>query len=514
MLAQATVSVADQAAPNRASGAGAATSDGMPRSAAGSAARDEHNLPHAPHPQGAQTLTPAVYRVPAEQPAPPAAGTAQQHQPEPAPNQDPTAALQLGSQCTSLERSADPAFLPHTVPLPPSLQSWGNNTNDQCSLASKSVSLDTFLAAGAASPRKSNTFTAECSGPHERAQPEQVVSLQQAGKDVINGGGEADSTARSAHPESSPASHRCDNAPAFWEGRRRSSSSSGHVHGSSAALSALAQAYSRAGQGSPAPAPAAQDAQMEHGAASERSPLEVSELLRVMAMKIDSQSNLQDMALPPCPALQASTGACSSPSELDSKGGITGAVSQNAPQQGPVSEQWGATTIPGPANPFAAACEQAELEAKAHGELSHAPSGRAGLGSAALPARDGDAEKSVTALSTCCEVGSCVAPASQCSPFQSGQTVSQGRSAAHSSPDSWNGNTSPCAAARCAFHLLAKSSIAGLPVAAWGVLAVLDMRAPNDIQPEPSGMPCLICCSTQSSGSFVDLIGLLLECTF
>lgn len=468
MLAQATVSAADQAATGHASDAGAATSNGMPRSAAVSAARDVRSCAYAPHPQRAHTPTQGASRAPAEQPAQPAASMAQQHQPAPVPDQDPAAALQMRSPCASLE--ADPAALPHIVPPPPSLQSWGNNANDQCSLASKSVSLDTFLAAGAASPRKSNTFSAESPGPDVRAEPKQVVSLQQAGDVMIKGSDEALSAARAAHLESSPASHQCDNAPAFWEGRRRSSSSSGHVHGSSAALSALAQAYSRAGLGSPAPAPATQIAQIGQGAASERSPLEVSELLRAMAMKIDSQTNLQDMTPLPCPAMDTITGACSSPSDLDIKGISTAAVSQNAPQKEPVSERWGSTPHPGPANPFAAACEQAELEAKAQGQLPQAPSGQAGLGSSELPARDGDAQKSVAALSTCCEVGSCIEPASQCSPFQSVQTVSQSRSNAHSSPDSWNGNTSPCAAARCVSHLLAKLSIAGLPVTARGIL--------------------------------------------
>ena len=141
------------------------------------------------------------------------------------------------------------------LPSPPSLQSWGNNTNDQCSLASKSVSLDLFLAAGGASPRRSNTFSRASPGRAARAEPEQTVSLQQPVAEAVKGSEDAVSAAKQAQAESSPALHPGDNAPAFWEGRRRSSSSSSHVHGSSAALSALAQAYSRAGQGRPGACP-------------------------------------------------------------------------------------------------------------------------------------------------------------------------------------------------------------------------------------------------------------------
>ena len=455
---QTSVSVPDQPATEHASNAGAATSDGVPQSESNSAAEVVHSRPVAPQSEGAETLTQSASGTPAEQPAQPSASAAQRQVPAPVrvPDQEPAAgALQPSSPCASLELGADPAGTPLVLPSPPSLQSWGNNTNDQCSLASKSVSLDLFLAAGGASPRRSNTFSRASPGPAAHAEPEQSVSLQQPVAEAVKGSEDAVSAAKQAQAESSPALHHGDNAPAFWEGRRRSSSSSGHVHGSSAALSALAQAYSRAGQGSPAPAQAAQEAQAQQLAASERSPLETSELLRVMAMKIDSQTNLQDMAHLPSPALQANSGACSTPSDLESRGATTGAVAHNAPQKEPVSEHWGSMTRPGPANPFAAACEQTDMEAKAQTQRSQAPSSRAGVGSTGLPARDAEAEKSVAALSMRCEAGSCIAPTSQCSPFESGQTVSQGRSNAHSSPDSWNGNTSPGAIARCASGMVA-----------------------------------------------------------
>ena len=458
MPAQASVSVPDQPATEHTSSAGAATSDGLPQSEINSAAGVAHSSPHAQR-EGAKVPTQSASRVPAEQPAQQPASPAQQHVPAPvrvSATEAAAGASQLSSPCESTEPGADPAGTPHNLPSPPSLQSWGNNTNDQCSLASKSVSLDLFLAAGGASPRRSNTFRVASPGPVVRKEPEQVVSLQQQPDvEAVRGDEVASSAAKQAQAESSPALHHQDNAPAFWEGRRRSSSGSNHVHGSSAALSALAQAYSRAGQGSPAPAQGAPEAQAQQVAASERSPMETSELLRVMAMKIDSQSNLHDMELLSSPALPAGTGACSTPSDLESGGAATGAVALNAPQKGPVSEQWGYAAHPGPSNPFAAACKQTDLEAKAQTQLSQAPSRQAGLGSAGLPAKDAEAEKSVAALSMRCEAGSCIAPTSQCSPFESGPTVSQGRSNAHSSPDSWNGNASPGAIARCVSDLLA-----------------------------------------------------------
>ncbi len=493
---QATVSTADQAVADRASDVGALTSDGMPCSNAVSPAKGVHSWPHTPQPQGAESLTQASTRIPAEQAAQPIGSAAQQQQPARLHDLDPAAgAGQLSSPCAAMERSADLACLPHVAPGPPSLQSWGNNANDQCSLASKSLSLDMFFTAGAASPRKSGAHAADVPGRAVRAEREQGVSPQQAGENATMIDEEAVSSARGARVDSSPALHHCDNAPAFWEGRRRSSSSSGHVHGSSAALSALAQAYSRAGQGSPV---AAQEAQAEQVAASEHSPQEISELLRLMAMKIDSQTNLQDMVPPPCPALQATTGACSSPSDLDmdSSRRTTGVMSQNAPQKGPVSEHWGATRHPGLSNPFAAACEQTELEAETQVELRHTPSTRAGLGSAAPPAQDCDAGKSVAALSTFCEAGSYVAPASQCSPFQSAQTVSQGRSNAHSSPDSWNGNTALSATARCAFPYAPghKSACHYREQRCWGGLDMQLQVTPSWDQPQQ--IPLQIFCKS------------------
>ncbi len=460
--AQASVSGPDQPATSRTSHSGAATSDGLPQSEITSAAGAVHSSPHASQPEGTKTPTQSASRAPAEQPPQHAASTAQQHVPAPVrvPDQQPAAgALQLSSPCASAELGSDPAGTLHILPSPPSLQSWGNNANDQCSLASKSVSLDLFLAAGGASPRRSNTFSAASPGLAVRSEPEQVVSLQQPGAEAVKGDEVAASAAKQAQAESSPTLHQHDNAPAFWEGRRRSSSSSGHVHGSSAALSALAQAYGRAGQGSPALAQAAQEAQAQQVAASERSPLETSELLRVMAMKIDSQANLQDMVPLASPALQAGTGACSTPSDMESRGVTTGTVAHNAPQKGPVSEQWGSAAHAGPANPFAAACEQTDMEAKAQVQLSQVPSTRAGVGSTGLPARDAEAEKSVAALSMRCEAGSCIAPTSHCSPFESGPTLSQGRSNAHSSPDSWYGNISLGALARCVSDMLASLNL-------------------------------------------------------
>ena len=458
MPVQATVSTADRAAACRASDVGAPTSDGMPCGEGVSAPRCAHGWPDAPQLQGAESLAQDPASIPAEQAAQAVGSAAQQHQPARLRDLDPAAgAAQLSSPCVSVERGADLACLPHIPPGSPSLQSWGNNATDQCSLASKSVSLDMLFTAAAAAPKRSDTHPAGGPGHLVGAEPEEVGAPQRACKDAMKGDEEAASSQTHAHIDTSSAMHHRDKAPAFWEGRRRSSSSAGHVHGSSAALSALAQAYSRAGQGSPAAALDAQKAQDEQLAASEGSPQEVSELLRVMARKIDSQANRPDKEPPPCPALQAKAGACSSPSHLDSNARAKGATAHNAPQEGLTSQRWVSATQPGPSNPFAAACEPAEMETEAQVELSQAPSSRAGAGSTALPARDGDAEpsqKSVAALSTCCEVGSCIAPPSQCSPFQSAQTVSQGRSNAHSSPDSWNGNTPLSAIVRCACPVL------------------------------------------------------------
>ena len=444
VYAQVIHSVTNQAATNCASDVEAHTSNKLPCSEAVRAARGGPRWPSTSPPQMPENLNPSAakgladYSRPAQQ---------EQHQLAFVPGQDPAArASQQSSPRASLELSANPAPSPQVVPAAPSLQSWGNAANDQCGLASKSASLDTSSIADAASPRISNTFPALVRGTPARAGPEHVGSLHQADSD------EAVSAARHAHADSSPAPQQCDNAPAFWGGARRSSSGSGHVHGSSAALSALAQAYSRAGQDSPQAAHKPQDA---HVSAIRGTPLEVSELLRAMAVKIDSQIRLQDANSPPS---QAATATCNTPSDLESKERTAEAMAHNAPQKEPASEHWPSAAHHGPPNPFAAACEQAEQELTAQVPLPQEPGSRAGAASASLTARDGDAVKSVAALSTCAEAGSCIAPpVSQGSPFHSAQTASQSRSLAPSSPDSWSGTAALCATARCALPTLVES---------------------------------------------------------
>ena len=260
------------------------------------------------------------------------------------------------------------------MPSAPSLQSWA-------ALDSKTASLDAESAAAA------------LAGLRAPPSPSQQPKVSDDSGSAQRGG---------LHTADAQAGGE-ENAPAFWEARRGSSSNSDHVHGSSAALSALAQAYSR--QGSPGPAGSAQDAQM---AAIERSPLETSRLLRDMAAKIDSHDNLAELASPfeaqaQDPALGPGPAPGSSPRGQGSK------AEKIRPYRGPqhrtVLLDWPSPKQPAPVNPFAQAAEQAgnfedpALESSSRSASPWSP--------AAAGGSEATGPKSVANLSTRCEAGSC-----------------------------------------------------------------------------------------------------------
>ena len=443
---------------------GTCNSDGMPHSELACAALGPQHWQILHRPQSPEAPSGGLPSAYTEQPTQSAATVTQQQQAasfhkaraantsHQAPASDDrrasSEAQHLNTPCASVEQSIDMA--------PPSLQSWAGNEIDSCGLASKSASLNTSTTFGAASPRAGPAMPMISQPSATPARPQHLKALQESGKDVMRGDEQAGSPRRRSHVVDASTSRDSDNRPAFWEGRRGSSSSSGHVHGSSAALSALAQAYSRveqgsliaaqgsgwAGEGSPA---AVQDSEI---ATTERRPLETSQLLRSMAAKIDSQTSPQDIGPPSMPALvqYSVVNHCSTQNPVDSRGKASGAKSKEASHHGTVFEHWPSAELQSPPNPFAAASEQAEQGAAAEVKLPQVTSG-------ALPDRNTDAEKSNAALSTCCEAGSFI----QGSPMDVTRTANQGRSNALSSPDSWHGTGSPGASGgpRYASHLQA-----------------------------------------------------------
>ena len=307
----------------------------------------------------------------------------------------------------SIEPNAGAPCACQIEPAAPSLQSWCGCVNDQCALASQSASLDTSSVYGPSSPTRAGA--AHPAGSRGALEPAERAS------------GQARGGAKLVEPHRSEDS----NAPAFWEGRRGSSSSSGHVHGSSAALSALAQAYSR--QGSPDAAQSAQDAWIM---ASERSPLETSQLLRAMAAKIDIRNSFEELAS--SSKAQAEAAAQEPAQGSGSKSETPGGRKRQGAQQRTAFNDL-SSGQPGPtANPFARASEDAgkELHLQPR-ELRWraAPGNGAGSGQLAEPA------KSVAALSMCCEAGSCVPFARQGSVSRDERSAEQGLGAAHSSEE-------------------------------------------------------------------------------
>lgn len=449
LAAQGSVRAPDLTVNGHSSDVGTCTSDGMPHSELACVAPGKQHWPILNRPQSPKAPSGGLPSVYAEQPTQSAAIATQQqqapsfhkaraastsHQAPASDHSRAAGAQHLNTPCASVEQSIDMAS--------PSLQSWAGNENDSCGLASKSASLNTSTTFGAASPRTGAAMPMIFQPSATPAGPQHLKALQESGKDVVRGDEQAGSPTRRSHVADMRTSRDSDNAPAFWEGRRRSSSSSGHVHGSSAALSALAQAYSRVeqgsltaaqgsgwvGEGSPA---TVQDSEI---AITERRPLGTSQLLRAMAAKIDSQTSLQDMGTQPMPALVQCCleNPCSTQNPVNSRGKASGAKSKEASHHGTVFEHWPSAELQAPPNPFAAASEQAEQGAAAEVKLPQVTSG-------ALPDRNTDAEKSNAALSTCCEAGSFI----QGSPLYDTRTANQGRSNAHSSPDNWHGTGSP-----------------------------------------------------------------------
>lgn len=474
LAAQGSVSAPDLTVNGHSSDVGTCTSDGMPHSELACVAPRKQHWPILNRLQSPKAPSGGLPSVYAEQPTQSAATATQQqqapsfhkaraastsHQAPASDHSRAAGAQHLNTPCASVEQSIDMAS--------PSLQSWAGNENDSCGLASKSASLNTSTTFGAASPRTGAAMPMIFQPSATPAGPQHLRALQESGKDVVRGDEQAGSPTRRSHVADMRTSRDSDNAPAFWEGRRRSSSSSGHVHGSSAALSALAQAYSRGGHlGSPMAAWSAQGCSWgEQGsltaaqgsgwvgegspatvqdseiAITERRPLGTSQLLRAMAAKIDSQTSLQDMSTPPMPALvqYSLVNPFSTQNPVDSGGKASGTKSKEAPHHGTVFEHWPSAELQAPPNPFAAASEQAEQGAAAEATLPQATSAQAGPGSAALPDRNTDAEKFNAALSMCCEAGSFI----QGSPLYDTRTANQGRSNAHSSPDNWHGTGSP-----------------------------------------------------------------------
>lgn len=411
---QVSANMPTDAATGQNSNFGTSTSDGMPVSKVACPAGDTTRWQHMLGPQGpALTSEKSLSKEPTRQSL---HLSVQQQSLAP----EGFAALSLR---TSLESCGGQL----AMPAAPSLQSWAGH-GDTCALASKSASLDASSAMGAASPTRvpaSPLFRS----PPTAVEPEQAQRSRQQLEQTKN--------ARQPHIVRTSMSDEEDNAPAFWEGRWGGSASAAHVHGSSAALSALAQAYSRGGQGGPG---ADQNAQI---AASERSPIETSELLRVMKEKIDSQDSLDKLAISPPPKPNQDAKAAPEPmpgsggKSAGSKGKGAHSKAHLPVQPGTVFENWPSTRQPAPANPFAKVCEQSGwTEAQLAGEPCSGLDW-AGLGS---PLRDTDTDRSMTALSTCCEAGSSVVVPAQKGPAaQDTRTAGQGRSNAHSSPDSWNG---------------------------------------------------------------------------
>ena len=439
---QVSASMPTYAATGQNSDFGTSTSDGMPVSEvacpAGNATRWQNML----RPQGpALTSEKRISKEPTGQ----ALHLSAQQQSLAA---EASAALSL---CSSLESCGGQ----RAIPAAPSLQSWAGH-RDTIAPASKSASLDASSSLGAASPTRVPASPPLFRITPMAAEPEQAQRSRQQPEQGLNTAGEQTKTVRRPHIVRTSMSDEEDNSPAFWEASRGGSASTAHVHGSSAALSALAQAYSRAGQADPE---AAQGAQI---AASERSPMETSELLRVMKEKIDSQDSLDKLAISPPPKPDQEAKAVPEPppgsggKSASSKGKGTHSKGHLPVQPGTVFENWPSTRQPAPANPFAKVCEQRNwTEAQLAGEPSSEVDG-AGLGS---QQRDADTDRSMTALSTCCEAGSSiVAPAQKRPAARDACAAGQGRSNAHSSPDSWNGTS---------FHLHPASAPPGCESCVW-----------------------------------------------
>ena len=420
---QVSANMPTHAAVGQNSDFGTSTSEGMPVSKVACRAGDTTCWQHMLGPQGpALTSEKSLSKEPTRQPLHLSA-------------QQQSLAAE-GFAALSLRTSLESCGGQPAMPAAPSLQSWAGH-GDTCALASKSASLDASSAMGAASPTRVPASPPLFRTPPTVVEPEQAQRSRQQLEQGLNTAGEQTKNAQQPHIVRTSMSDEEDKSPAFWEGRRGGSASAAHVHGSSAALNALAQAYSRGGQGGPG---AAQDAQI---AASERSPMETSELLRVMKEKIDSQDSFDKLAISPSPKPNQDAKAAPEPTpgsggkSAGSKGKGAHSKAHLPVQPGTVFENWPSTRQPAPANPFAKVCEQSGwTEAQLAGEPSSGLDW-AGLGS---PLRDADTDRSMTALSTCCEAGSSVVVPAQKGPAaQDTRTAGQGRSNAHSSPDSWNG---------------------------------------------------------------------------